>query len=126
MAVSNQFVLLPSASRTVSTLTKEINSKTTIGVVIILDITVAGGAGHGLTIEVQSQLPATGEFISATISPTFSGVGTDFITVMRSIAESAGGNNQRFNRVLGDVIRVNMVASNAEAIVYSLAIVQLI
>lgn len=129
MSGNVEVTLLPSAARTVATSSALVDNIASRGVIVILAISAASGAG-GLQVKIQGLDPVSGNFYQLNASPTaIIAAGTYAYEIFpgSSTAGSAGDGlvNQRVSGLLPKTWRVTVAVGDSSSYTYSLTAVML-
>lgn len=109
--------VLPSAARTVATVSKDVRNQYHRGVRIITDVTALTATGTlTVTIQGKSSLPGSADYYTLLAGATITAVGEQVLTVYPGVTETA---NVDFSAPLPPIFRVSVAVGNAVSITYS-------
>lgn len=125
MQASSDIVLLSSAARTATTTTSPQQNLKARGVLLVLNVTIASGAG-GLTLRIQYKDPVSGNWGNLNSAPTTITAAAQLLYVLYPGVTATNGNAQQVvSFPLPRDWRVSITHGDGSSYTYSLAAVLL-
>lgn len=117
--VNNDVVVLPSAERTAAETPSEWTNQGANGIVVIVDVSAAGGAAPSITPAVEVQDPASGEWLDILGATALTATGTAYYVIYPSASGTEGAVTKSVSQPLPRDFRINVTHDNTDAITYS-------